>query len=306
MASLRKHFSIKSKKTSTIYNNFLTKLSQFADREVNGSLKKMTIPIKKGITFEDLPGIIYLHTLLHGSQEYKKFRHAVIDEAQDYGVFNFYALKKALPNCTFSIFGDLAQSIYDYRSIDSWEEVEKACFNNKCNVDYLLKSYRTTIEIMEQANQILDYLNMKVSEPVIRHGEDVRYTLYDPSNIQLLKSKIEGLIAQNFSSIAVISRTEEEANQIAVNLQQLGVNISYINMNNSVYEGGICSISSQCSKGLEFDAVIIANVSEKTYSSDNNTDLKNLYVSMTRALHDLEILYQEPITKPLARSLYRK
>ena len=153
---------------------------------------------------------------------------------------------------------------------------------------------------------ILDYLNMKVSEPVIRHGEDVRYTLYNPNDIQLLKNKIEGLIAQNFSSIAVISRTEEEANQIAVKLQQLGVNISYINMNNSVYEGGICSISSQCSKGLEFDAVIIANVSEKTYSSDNNTDLKNLYVSMTRALHDLEILYQEPITKPLARSLYRK
>ena len=306
VASLRKHFSIKSKKTSAIYNNFLTKLSQFADREVNDSLKKITIPIKRGITFEDLPGIIYLHTLLHGAQEYKKFRHAVIDEAQDYGVFNFYALKKALPSCTFSIFGDLAQSIYDYRSIDNWEEVEKACFNNKCNVDYLLKSYRTTIEIMEQANQILDYLNMKVSEPVIRHGEDVRYTLYNPNDIQLLKNKIEGLIAQNFSSIAVISRTEEEANQIAVKLQQLGVNISYINMNNSVYEGGICSISSQCSKGLEFDAVIIANVSEKTYSSDNNTDLKNLYVSMTRALHDLEILYQEPITKPLARSLYRK
>ena len=211
-----------------------------------------------------------------------------------------------MPSCTFSIFGDLAQSIYDYRSIDNWEEVEKACFNNKCNVDYLLKSYRTTIEIMEQANQILDYLNMKVSEPVIRHGEDVRYTLYNPNDIQLLKNKIEVLVAQNFSSIAVISRTEEEANQIAMKLQQLGVNISYINMNNSVYEGGICSISSQCSKGLEFDAVIIANVSEKTYSSENNTDLKNLYVSMTRALHGLEILYQEPITKPLARSLYRK
>ena len=88
MASLRKHFSIKSKKTSAIYNNFLTKLSQFADREVNDSLKKITIPIKREITFEDLPGIVYLHTLLHGSQEYKKFRHAVIDEAQDYGVFN--------------------------------------------------------------------------------------------------------------------------------------------------------------------------------------------------------------------------
>ncbi len=306
VTSLRKHFAIKNKKTSIIYQDFLKKLNQYAEREINDSLKEITLTTKNTVSFEDLPALIYLHTLLHGAKDYKKYRHAVIDEAQDYGVFNFYALKKAMPNCTFSIFGDLAQSIYDYRSIDNWDEVQNSCFDNKCKLDYLLKSYRTTIEIMEEANQILDYLHLKVSEPVIRHGEEVKYTLYNPNNIALLKNKIEDLIQKKYQSIAIISRTETEAEEIAKLLSDNGINIKYINMENSTYESGICSISSQCSKGLEFDAVVIMNVSEKSYSSDNNTDLKNLYVSMTRALHELEILYQEPITKPLERKLYRK
>ena len=159
-------------------------------------------------------------------------------------------------------------------------------------------------EIMEEANQILDYLHLKVSEPVIRHGEEVKYTLYNSNNIELLKKKIEDLIKKKYQSIAIISRTESEAEEIAKLLSDNGINIKYINMENSTYESGVCSISSQCSKGLEFDAVIIMNVSETSYSSDDNTDLKNLYVSMTRALHELEILYQYPITKLLERKLY--
>jgi len=305
VSSLKKYFTIKSKKTSVIYQNFLKSLNQYTEREVNDSLKSITLSSKNCVTFEDLPALIYLHTLLHGAKEYKKFRHTVIDEAQDYGVFNFYALKKAMPNCTFSIFGDLAQSIYDYRSIDNWDEVERQCFSDNCQVNYLLKSYRTTIEIMEQANQILDYLKLKVSEPVIRHGEEVRYTLYNPDDIEVLIKKINLLLEKNYQSIAIISRDESEAQKITDLLKKCGINISYVNMENNAYESGICSISSQCSKGLEFDAVIIMNVNEKTYSSDSNTDLKNLYVAMTRALHDLDILYQEPITKPLGRKLFK-
>ena len=67
------------------------------------------------------------------------------------------------------------------------------------------------------------------------------------------------------------------------------------------YDSGICSLSSELSKGLEFDAVILTDASEDKYSSKDNTDMKNLYVSMTRPLHELEILYDGEITLPLKK-----
>ena len=213
-------------------------------------------------------------------------------------------LRKVLSNATFSIFGDLAQSIYDYRSIDTWDEVKTLCFQNKCQMNYLLKSYRTTIEIMEDANQILDFLNMKQSIPVIRHGESVKYLLY--SDISLLITEIKKLEEKAYQSIAIITRTDQEAKILFETLKETGMSLTYLGLDAEEYCGGICLLSSSCSKGLEFDAVILVSVSEATYSSENETDLKNLYVAMTRALHELIILFQLPITKPLVRNLISK
>ena len=52
-------------------------------------------------------------------------------------------------------------------------------------------------------------------------------------------------------------------------------------------------------KNLEFDAVIINNANEDIYSSDSRLDLKLLYVAITRALHELDIVYSGKITRPL-------
>ena len=58
-------------------------------------------------------------------------------------------------------------------------------------------------------------------------------------------------------------------------------------------------MASYLAKGLEFDGVIVANASEKEYSSNKDIDMKLLYVSMTRPLHELNILYRNNLVKPL-------
>ncbi|MNH35116.1 Helicase IV [compost metagenome] len=47
------------------------------------------------------------------------------------------------------------------------------------------------------------------------------------------------------------------------------------------------------SKGLEFDAVLIADASEEAYS---HLDAKLLYVGCTRALHKLQLLHTGQLT----------
>ena len=56
---------------------------------------------------------------------------------------------------------------------------------------------------------------------------------------------------------------------------------------------------SYLSKGLEFDCVIISDANNINYDINNTIDMKTLYVSMTRALHKLIILYSEKVNDVL-------
>ena len=51
--------------------------------------------------------------------------------------------------------------------------------------------------------------------------------------------------------------------------------------------------------GLEFDAVVVNNASDAVYSSHSVLDMKLLYVAITRALHELNIVYTGELTKSL-------
>lgn len=134
-----------------IYKNILLKLKENNKfkTEIDIKLKEL----KKGILeFEDLTPLMYINYIINGAEDFKNYRHIVIDEAQDYNLFTFFILKKIMCNSTFSIYGDLAQSLYFNRSINSWEDVVQKVFLNKMSMQYLNKSYRTTIEIMNEAN----------------------------------------------------------------------------------------------------------------------------------------------------------
>ena len=103
---------------------------------------------------------MYIKLYLFGNDEYKNIKSVVIDEAQDFGIFSYYVLKNILSNAVFSIFGDMAQGIYSYRAIDGWNEVIDNVIQG---AEYLTlkKSYRTSIEIMDEANKISENIRKK-------------------------------------------------------------------------------------------------------------------------------------------------
>ena len=65
------------------------------------------------------------------------------------------------------------------------------------------------------------------------------------------------------------------------------------------FEKNICVMDGKLSKGLEFDCVIISDANNINYDINNTIDMKTLYVSMTRALHKLIILYSEKVNDVL-------
>ena len=276
---LKKYLKKQNCDTLKIYNEILSEINENEDKK---------------LYFEDIGPIIYLNYKLNHNDIYDQIKHVVIDEAQDYNEFTFYALKKILKNSTFSIYGDLAQSLYPYRSLSNWEEIKNHVFNDNLEIIQLKKSYRTSIEIMNEANKINRGLNLYEAVPVIRHGDKVEYI--KNNNDHDIKKALDKLIDKKLNSIAIIVKSNDEGIELYNKLSNK-YKINLINEDNLDFVNGICIITSSLSKGLEFDGVIISNASESNYNSNNVLDSKLLYVSMTRAIHNLIVLYNNELNK---------
>lgn len=310
-SSLRKYFNKSKVNATKLYKLFLSTISDFDIYKYPylSELKKETTKNIKGnnYDFEDLASLIYIKRVISPDKDYEKIRHVVIDEAQDLGEFNFYSLKSALPSATFSIFGDLAQSIYDYRGINSWEDVNNSMFKNNGNIINFNKSYRTTAEIMNVADDVAESIGLGRSDLVVRHGEEVNVSeIEEEKDIpEYIAKKIIEYKEKGYKTIAVISKTDLLSNYINDDLSALGINIPNVSETDDLSDERfrICTISNQLAKGLEFDAVIINNANENIYSSSNPLDMKLLYVAATRALHELDIVYAGEVSKPLENHL---
>ncbi|MEH7332605.1 RNA polymerase recycling motor HelD [Neobacillus drentensis] len=246
---------------------------------------------------EDLAPIFYIKAKLEGIDEKYKMRSIFIDEAQDYSYFQFAALKEGFETDLFTIVGDLAQGIHSYRGMNSWTPVLKNIFPN-ANYQALQKSYRTTVEIMNLANDILKLIDQDLPkvEPVIRHGQKPLYKTIDltnPVEIRLqLEQDIASLKEEELHSIAIIGRTDRECQRIQQLFKNSQLPIQLLEEREEMKKGHIVILPSYLSKGLEFDSVLIVCL-EEPYSQVD-LDIKLLYVSMTRPMHRLYLYGKDP------------
>ena len=82
--------------------------------------------------------------------------------------------------------------------------------------------------------------------------------------------------------------------------------VSYLDDKTSKYDGGIYVVTNIAFKDLEFDAVIINDVSSDIYDSKNSIDMHLLYVAVIRVLHELKVLYSNVITESLVEKVKNK
>ena len=279
---IKDHFKDFKKDIYQLYTEFVNTIPE-------NSVKLITLDnlSKRNFDYDDLAAMIYLKYLITGAKQYDSYISVSIDEAQDLGYSHYIALKKIFRSAYFTIVGDLSQSIYAYRGINHWNDIHSLYHNE---MKYLQKSYRNTIEIMEYANKILDHLQVDKALPVIRHGDEINEINY--------KDKITCIIEriqkynEKYKSIAVICKTTDEVNELYKELSK-SININKIDENTTKYDGGICILPIFLSKGLEFDNVILVDVDDINYSKNNILDMKLLYVGITRALHNLDVLFKD-------------
>ncbi|EJQ45063.1 helicase UvrD [Bacillus mycoides] len=254
---------------------------------------------KKEVYVEDLPALIYIHHRITGIEIGQKFHHVVIDEAQDFSPFQVYVLKEITLGNSFTILGDLSQAIYDYQGIEDWNAFKEVF--QETGYYELTRSYRSTKEIIEFANEIIKNAEIPVglATPVFRSGEDVKVIRAEDQFTEIVKT-LEHLQNEDVKTIAVIGRTDDECRDIYEKLTNAGLSVNVIEADQSKYEGGISVVPVYLAKGLEFDAVLLIDVDEEHYKNTKH-DAKLLYVGCTRSLHDLWIFYSGEISPLIKR-----
>ena len=244
---------------------------------------------KKEVYVEDLPALIYIHHRITGIEIGQKFHHVVIDEAQDFSPFQVYVLKEITLGNSFTILGDLSQAIYDYQGIEDWSAFKEVF--QETGYYELTRSYRSTKEIIEFANEIIKNAEIPVglAMPVFRSGEEVKVIHTEDQFTEIVKT-LKQLQNADVKTIAVIGRTDDECRDMYEKLTNAGLTVNVIEANQSKYEGGISVVPVYLAKGLEFDAVLLIDVDEEHYKNTKH-DAKLLYVGCTRSLHDLWIFH---------------
>lgn len=290
---LKKLLNIDKVKVLNIYSDFVSSL----DGMIELKSDTMYLLKKKTCQNEDIAALLYIKYYLFGNEKFKGYRQVVLDEAQDFGKFTFYMLKLLISNATFSIFGDIAQGIYSYKSIDDFNEILEDIFKEAEYIK-LKKSYRTSIEIMNEANKISKEIGLYEALPVIRSaGPVIKSKINKSDKENYIVNQVKKYKEAGFKSIAIIYKNQKELVNMNKKLKENNIESEIIYKDQEKYEGGICLLTSYLSKGLEFDVVIIADAEDEIYKYDNRLDMKLLYVSMTRALHKLELVYENNICR---------
>ncbi|NHN34375.1 HelD family protein [Paenibacillus agricola] len=243
----------------------------------------------KLIAYEDIALLLLLEQKVNGLQAVR-FDYMLIDEAQDYYPFLLRMLREMTKSMT--MLGDVTQSICHWTGIKDWSVLDSVFDIPVHRID-LTVSYRSTIEIMQIANQILQrsQLGVSVIHPVKRHGPVPVFTriLSYEELLEQLALSVQHCLEQGYRRIAVVVHNLElcrafhqEYTSVATREAQL------VEDPEQELQEKVIFIPSVLVKGLEFDAVIIPS----TYGT-TIMDARLLFVSVTRAQQALHILYYD-------------
>lgn len=234
---------------------------------------------KNKINYEDAIIFSYIKGLLEGFNYNNMIKEIVVDEAQDYTLLQYKILSKIFKKSSFSILGDVNQTINPYYKYESLEQIKEVL--DKTKYLELTKTYRSSKEIIEYTNKILNLTFVSA----IRKDNNKPVLFRKETNLKKQLLNDINYLKKEYKSVAIITKDDEEANEI-YNLLKDDINIGKITINEEIFRKDLIVVPSYMAKGLEFDSVIVYNKINNIYK-ENEKYL--YYVACSRAQHELII-----------------
>ena len=235
---------------------------------------------KKKLNYEDACLFAYMKGLLNGFDYNMNILQVVVDEAQDYTKLQYIILSKIFKKASFTILGDVNQTINPYYKYNSLEEICEI-FNVKSRYLELTKTYRSSENIINYINNILG-LNYVVA---IRKGDNKEViSRCENDNLKEMLLADINYLKNIGKSIAIITKNDSEAEYLYELLSNEVIGLELLSSNSYNFKRDLVIVPSYVAKGLEFDSVIV-------YTKPNNRYKENekylFYVACSRAQHQL-------------------
>lgn len=292
-----------------IYNNyFLDPYSQYAQflkqinwpKEINLNAQTQLIhDYQRGLEFHQLhfmhtAPLMYLRDLITGSGENNDFQYVFIDEMQDYPTAMLIYLHHTFPNARFTILGDSEQALFYPLQLP--ENLLKTLAQDlqakKPRLITLRQSYRSTTEITNFAKALLP--DGDQIHAFTRHGQSpVLKMCYQQTEWERQLQETVNQQLTKYPTVAILTKDQEQAQQVYHALYR---HVNHLHRLTSkdvqLPHEGVVILPTYLAKGLEFDSVVLADVSQKAMGPAA-TGL--LYTMATRAMHNLTLISNGPI-----------
>ncbi|MDT8310383.1 MAG: 3'-5' exonuclease [Methylophaga sp.] len=255
-------------------------------------------PAKRSLLeYADVFPLIYLKMRLEGKSRLRwPTKHLLIDEMQDYTPVQYAVIEKIF-SCKKTILGDANQSVNPHSASDA-SSIRKTFI--QASLVKLNKSYRSTYEITQFAQQIVPDPELEAMQ---RYGETPQILQFQNKSAEknYLLERVKQFENSHYNSMAIICKTQQQAAKIADYLQKHNIAVQLLTAQTATFAKGIIVSTAYMAKGLEFDEVIVPELSQANYHSAMHRHL--LYVACTRAMHRLTVTYTDTRSDLLPESI---
>lgn len=213
--------------------------------------------------------------------EWPQMRFVLIDEVQDYTPAQVSLLSNLFAKSDFTMVGDENQAIFN--STITFQKINEIFETHQKQVQRydLLNSYRSSGAITKLFSQLANSKQQMEISAVRPKGNDPQF--FEMGNNQNSMNLFSLLLNQlKEERLTIITKTEMEAEMLRALLEDTpNIDVLPISL----------------SKGLEFDNVLLYNVSDDHYSTER--DQKILYTAISRGMKNLFITYECKLSRLL-------
>jgi DNA helicase-2/ATP-dependent DNA helicase PcrA len=265
------------------------------------------------LDWEDDALLLRLHQRLRGplmrGKEPVRYEHIFVDEAQDLSPLELSVVLNTARGECVTLAGDTAQRLFMDNGFSEWRRVLDELGYAHVAVEPLRISYRSTYQIMTFANEVLGELVDPAFATAPRHGVPVELFSFAHTGeaVGFLAEALRALtVSEPLASIAVIARTPEQAAEYARGLTNAEVpHVRLIAEQDFPFRPGVDVTDVRQVKGLEFDYVILVEVTAASYS-DSAESRHLLHIAATRAAHQLWITTSDRPSPLLPKELVER
>ncbi len=230
-----------------------------------------------------------------GAKGVLAYEHLMVDEVQDFSPLELAVLLDATSvQRSVTLAGDTAQAIAPEHGFSNWAELLDFLEIAHERVEPLRVSYRSTREIVDVAEHVLGPLMGDVRPVAPRLGAPVEsFPFASPGEAtEFLSHALKELVRlEPEASVALLARHPEQARLYYEALSHAEVpSLRLVADQDFSFTAGIDVTDVRQSKGLEFDIVILLEVTDASYPASDDAR-RLLHVAMTRAAHQLWITF---------------